>query len=227
MKIEDADLKYVKITDADQRYLKLDDASATYLKLDDAALNYLKIDDANVKYLKIEDAEQKYLKIEDAAQKYLSLDDAARTYLKIADGDARYAKLGSAVMGDGSVYTGFQAVGGGDTKTVLDVPGNLRIDAHGNGAGEGVNFVLIGLRSFDGQVQVALGDGSVRLVPVKLAEGETQTLSTDLPAVQLTLQLVHTEQDAKAQVLTATLSASGAEGPSVVSAQALLGAATQ
>jgi hypothetical protein len=245
-KIEDADLKYLKITDADQRflkiddanatflklddaaikYLKIDDANATYLKLDEAAIKYLKIDDANATYLKIDEAAQKYLKIDDAAYKYLSLDEAARVYLKIADADARYAKIGDVVAGHGSVYTGFQAVAGDETKTVLDVRGYLLVEAHSKGTGEGVDFILTAPRSFNGQAQVALGDGSVRLVDVKLDEGGTQTISSALPAVQLTLQLVHTEQDQPAQVLTATLNASGAEGPSLVSGQALLGTAT-
>ena len=40
-----------------------------------------------------------------------------------------------------------------------------------------------------------MGDGSVRLINVSLGEGGTQTISSELPAVQLTLQLVHTEPD--------------------------------
>ncbi len=193
------------------------------MKLDEAATTYLKIADADIKYLKLDEAAEKYLKIADADIKYLKIDDAARLYLKLETADERYAKIGDAVAGDGSVFTGFQAVPGAETKTVLNVPGYLRIDAHGSGGGEGVNFVLIALRPFNGDAQVTSGDGSVRLVEVKLDAGGTQTLSYEGAIGQVTLQLVNTEQDGKAQVLTATLNAGGA---GAVSAQGLLGAAS-
>ena len=131
------------------------------------------------------------------------------------------------MRGDGSVYTGFQAVGGDATKTLLDLSGYVKIEAQGKGNGEGVDFVVTARRPFTGQAQVTLGEGSVRLDDVALAAGQSQTISLGgATRGQVTLQLVSSEGDGGTQVLTATLTAGAAGDLTSATAQALLGTAS-
>ena len=107
----------------------------------------------------------------DAQQKYLSLTEAAEKWLKIEDADARYIKLGQAVMGDGSVFTGFKSIVGPDREALLQIPTYLKVEAFQNGPGEGTSFELTGFRQLDGQVQFALADGSVQFLNEGTAPG--------------------------------------------------------
>jgi hypothetical protein len=51
-------------------------------------------------------------------------------YIKMSDADARYIKMNQAIMGDGSVFTGTQAISkGAPAVTLADVPGQLKVEA--------------------------------------------------------------------------------------------------
>jgi hypothetical protein len=52
------------------------------------------------------------------------------SYIKTTDADARYIKMNDAIMGDGSVFTGTQALGKGSSLTTLaDLSGLIKVEA--------------------------------------------------------------------------------------------------
>lgn len=51
-------------------------------------------------------------------------------YIKMSDADSRYIKMNDAIMGDGSVFTGTQAVPkGASPVTLADIPGQVGVEA--------------------------------------------------------------------------------------------------
>src|SRR4051812_44758017 len=67
---------------------------------------FVKMNDANNKFVKIDDANTTFVKIEDANNTFIKQADANNTFVKIEDAKNQF------VEGDGSVFTGFEALNG-------------------------------------------------------------------------------------------------------------------
>jgi hypothetical protein len=113
------------ITSADIKNASLlfkDFKSGQVYSQDQVDAKFIKFKAANNTFVKIEDANNTFVKIEDANNTFAKVNDVNNTFVKIEDAKNEF------VQGDGSVFTGFEALTGNGSVNVLDVPGIVRAE---------------------------------------------------------------------------------------------------
>jgi hypothetical protein len=113
------------ITSADIKNASLlfkDFKSGQVYSQDQVDAKFIKFKAANNTFVKLADANNTFVKIEDANNTFAKVNDVNNTFVKIEDAKHEF------VQGDGSVFTGFEALTGNGSVPVLDIPGMVRAE---------------------------------------------------------------------------------------------------
>lgn len=164
----------------------------------------------NHKFIKIDDANNTFIKIEDANNTFVKQADANNTFVKIEDAKNQF------VEGDGSVFTGFEALNGTGSAPILELLGMVRA--------EGV--IAAGQNSIQARLT------NLGTTPLHYATGGASGVIAPTQGVLIglapnggggsTVQLI--SEGSPPEIATLTLSAIPAGGTTNFSGQALLGA---